>query len=77
MKAKFLRLQLWLPVVFSFAICYFFLDHHENSMPNGLGSLIRWTPMCFVFVSISVSNYLSSLEKRLSTLETKVHPMAY
>jgi hypothetical protein len=69
------KLSLWLPFVYSIALCCIalhFIGIAKEPASTALISFLGWLPMAFYFVAQVTLGYVSKLEKRLDSLETKL-----
>jgi hypothetical protein len=74
MKNSLKYANLWLPFVFTAAICGLALygwGRSPVSLPPGFPALIAFLPMAFFFSALSAQNQISRLEKRIQGLENK------
>ncbi|MGA2984159.1 MAG: hypothetical protein ABSG32_10100 [Terriglobia bacterium] len=72
MKTSLKYLTLWVPFVYSMAICGIALSAWSRSTipsPAGIPVFVAFLPMAFFFSAIQSQIHLSGLEKRIATLE--------
>jgi len=74
------KLSLWLPFVYSIALCgivFHAIGLSKEPASSGLISFLAWLPMAFYFVAQVTLGYVSKLEKRLDALETQFKKLAH